>query len=176
VGTVTSPIGTVHRLPLTGLTDGGCYAFSGIMSAIPPGTMAQWQHLGPLMSNVTGVCGREGSGGSFSASEITLRMVLVGYADYPSPAPVYPPAGDLPLTFTANVALTTSDGVHRICKPYVMKASNNGSAGNDAAATGGTVTYTKIDATGVAGSWDLAFNSDHTTGAFDCAWCGTPPA
>jgi len=175
MGTVTSPTGTVHGIPLTGLTDCGCYAFSGITSPVPPSTMAQWQYLGPLMSNITGVCTRL-PGGSFSASEITLRMVLVGYADYPGNAPVYPPAGDLPLTFQANQVLTTSDGVHRICKPYVMQAGRNGHAGSDIAAASGTVTYTKIDATGVTGSWDLMFNSDHTTGQFDCAWCGTPPA
>jgi hypothetical protein len=172
---VTSPTGTVNGHLLTGLTDGGCYAFGGITSPVPPNVMAQRQHLGPLMSNVTAVCTRLAGGGNYNAHEITLRFVLIGYADYPGNAPVYPPAGDLPLTFTANQILTTSDSVHRVCKPYVMQAGNNGHAGNDTAATGGTVTYTKIDNTGVAGSWDLTFGTDHTTGQFDCAWCGTPP-
>jgi hypothetical protein len=175
MGTVTSPTGTVKGIPLTGLTDGGCYGFGGLINSVPPSTPAQWQFLGPLMSSVSGVCSRLSGGGNYHAGEITLRFDLFGYADYPGNAPVYPPAADLPLTFTANQLLTTSDGVHRMCNPYVMKAGNNGHAGNDIAATGGTVTYTRIDATGVAGSWDLMFNGDHTTGGFDCAWCGTPP-
>jgi hypothetical protein len=170
-----SGTGTVHGYPLTGLTDGGCYAFGGITSAVPPSTMAQWQHLGPLMSNVTAVCTRLAGGGNYNAGEITLRLDLFGYADYPANAPVYPPAGDVPLTFTANQLLTTSDGVHRMCKPYVMKAGSNGHAGNDTAATGGTVTYTRISSAGVAGSWSLTFGSDTTAGSFDCGWCGTPP-
>lgn len=175
MGTVTSPAGTVHGLALTGLTDGGCFAFSGVTNPIPPSTMAQWQYVGPLMSNVTGVCSRLSGGGNYSPSEITLRLVLTGYADYPGNAPVYPPAGDLPLTLQVGQAVTTSDGVHRLCAPYVMQAQKNGHPGSDSSATGGTVTYTQMDSTGLAGSWDLLFNGDHTTGAFDCAWCGTPP-
>jgi hypothetical protein len=170
-----SGTGTVHGYPLTGLTDGGCYAFGGITSPVPPSTMAQWQHLGPLMSTVTSVCTRLAGGGNYNAGEITLRFVLLGYADYPGNAPVYPPAGDVPLTFQANQILATSDGVHRVCKPYVMKAGSNGHAGSDIAATGGTVTYDRISSLGVAGSWNLTFGSDTTAGSFDCGWCGTPP-
>lgn len=175
MGSVTSPTGTVKRIPLTGLTDCGCYGFSGFTSPPGPGADAQWQYLGPLMSDTASVCTRLSGGGNYSPGEITLRFVLLAYADYPANAPVYPPAADLPLTFTANTLFSTSDGVHRQCNPYVMKAGSNGHAGNDVAATGGTVTYTKIDNTGVAGSWDLMFNGDHTTGVFDCAWCGTAP-
>jgi hypothetical protein len=174
VGTITSPAGTVHGLALTGLTDCGCYAFSGFTGAVPPATPAQWQFVA-LASDHAGVCPAEPANGTYRDSEITFRLTLVGWADYPADAPVYPPAGDLPLTFQANQILTTSDGAHRVCRPAVMQA-HRGSAGTDHAATSGTVTVTQWDSGGVTASWDLAFNGDHTTGAMSAPWCGTPPA
>jgi hypothetical protein len=166
MGSVTSPAGTVKRIPLSGLADAASYAFSS-----SPGPPAQWQFI-TLASDHADVCAD--AGGTFRDSEITLRLVLLGYADS-GPAPVYPPAGDLPLAMPANGTVTTSDGVHRTCRPYVMQAKN-GAAGNDIAATSGTVTVTEWDAGGVAAFWDLDFSGDHATGAMTAPWCGTPPA
>lgn len=174
MGSVTSPTGTVKRKDLTHLVDAGTYDYSGWTE--PQGTsMAQNQYLS-LCSDHADVCGRLGSGGSFAASEITLRFVIVNYALLPGSAPVYPPAADLPLTFTANTTQQTSDGVLRTCRPYVNQASSQGNAGTDVAATGGTVTFTRMDAGGMEASWDLWFDGDHTTGSFAAPWCGTPPA
>jgi hypothetical protein len=167
MGSVTNPAGTVRRIPLSGLTDAGSYGFSS-----SPGPPAQWQFTA-LASDVTGVCAD--AGGTFRGSEITFRLVMLGYADAPAPAPVYPPAASLPLVMPANQLVTTSDGVHRMCKPYVMQA-RNGSAGTDIAATSGTVTVTQWDAGGVTASWDLDFSGDRATGAMTAPWCGTPPA
>jgi hypothetical protein len=161
-----SAAGTVRRIPLSGLADAASYGFS---SGGPP---YQWQFLS-LASDHADVC--QLAGGPFRDSEITFRLDFVGYADAPAPAPVYPPPGDLPLTMTANQPVTTSDGVHRICKPYVMQA-RNGKQGTDSAATSGTVTVTGQDAGGIAASWDLQFNGDHATGSLLAPWCGTPPA
>lgn len=172
MGSVTSPAGTVKRIPLAGLADAASYGFSGYTSPPAPGTPAQWQFLS-LASDHADVCAD--AGGTFRDSEITFRLDFFGYADSPAGAPVYPPAGDLPLTMTANQAVTTSDGVHRQCSPYVMQAKN-GAAGTDHAATSGTVTVTQWDSSGVTASWDLAFNGDHTTGGLSAPWCGTPPA
>jgi hypothetical protein len=167
-----SGTGTVKRIPLAGLTDAASYAFSGSVSPPAPGVPAQWQ-FASLASDHADVCAT--AGGTFRDSEITFRLVLSGYADSPADAPVYPPAGDLPLTMTAGQVVTTSDGVHRICNPYVMQA-RNGKAGTDAAATSGTVTVTGWDSGGVTATWDLHFSGDHTTGSLAAPWCGTPPA
>jgi hypothetical protein len=170
VGSATAT-GTVKRIPLAGLADAASYAFSGSTQPIGANP-AQWQYMS-LASDHADVC--QDAGGTFQDSEITLRLVWLGYADNPAQAPVYPPAGDLPLTLQAGVTVTTSDGVHRTCMPYVMQA-RNGSAGNDVAATSGTVTVTQQDSGGVTASWDLYFNGDHATGAMTAPWCGTPPA
>jgi hypothetical protein len=167
-----SGTGTVKTIPLGGLADAGSYGFSGYTSPPGPGVNAQWQFLS-LASDHADVCAD--AGGTFRDSEITFRLDLFGYADNPADAPVYPPAGDLPLTMTANQLVTTSDGVHRMCKPYVMQA-RSGKAGKDTAAASGTVTVTQWDSGGVAASWDLQFNGDHTTGSLAAPWCGTPPA
>jgi hypothetical protein len=168
VGTVTNPTGIVKGHDLTHLADAGSDAFSGLIDPVGM-TQAQWQCYA-LLSDHT-ACG------ALEANEITLRFNLFGYADLPNSAPPYPPAADLPLTFQANQLLTTSDGVHRTCKPYVNQASSRGKAGVDAGATSGTITITRMDAGGVEGSWDLLFNGDHTTGdGFAAPWCGTPPA
>jgi hypothetical protein len=160
-----SGTGTVKRIPLAGLTDAASYGYS---AGGPP---YQWQFLS-LASDHADVCAD--AGGTFRDSEITLRLDMIGYA--PSgPAPVYPPAGDLPLVMTANQTVTTSDGVQRTCIPYVMQAKN-GMQGTDTAATSGTITVTQQDAGGVTASWDLYFGTDHATGAMTAPWCGTPPA
>jgi hypothetical protein len=167
LGSVTSPSGTVKSLPMTGLVDAACYAFSS-----SPGPPPQWQHLA-LASDHGGVCAD--AGGSFRPGEITFRLVMIGVGSG-HPTPVFPPPGDLPITFAANGTVTGSDGVQRTCQPLVMQAKANGTAGTDTAATGGTVTITKWDAaSGVAASWDLSFGSDHTTGSMTAPWCGTPP-
>ncbi len=167
-----SGTGTVKRIPLGGLTDAASYGFTGYVSPPGPGVNAQWQFIS-LASDHAGVCAD--AGGTFQDSEITFRLVLSGYADSPASAPVYPPAASLPLTMTPGQLVTTSDGVHRQCNPYVMQASN-GRAGTDHAATSGTVTVTQWDAGGVTASWNLAFNGDATTGSLSAPWCGTPPA
>jgi hypothetical protein len=167
-----SGTGTVKRISLAGLADAGSWAFSGYTSPPAPGTPAQWQFFS-LASDHADVCAD--AGGTWRDSEITFRLDFVAYADYPADAPVYPPAADLPLTMTANATVTTSDGVHRMCKPYVMQAKN-GNQGTDNLATSGTITVTGWDAGGVTASWDLHFNGDHTTGSMTAPWCGTPPA
>jgi hypothetical protein len=167
-----SGTGTVKGHPLAGLTDAASYAFSGYTSPPAPGTPAQWQFVS-LASDHADVC--QDAGGTWRDSEITFRLDLFGYADTGANAPVYPPAGDLPLALTPGQVVTTSDGVHRFCRPYVMQAKN-GHQGTDNAATSGTVTVTQQDAGGVTASWDLQFNGDHTTGSLTAPWCGTPPA
>jgi hypothetical protein len=91
---------------------------------------------------------------------------------------VYPPAADLPLTFTVpDVQQTTSDGVTRIVRAYFMKAKSGGGVGNDVAATGGTVTFTAMDSTQFEGSYSLTFPSSQSAAVdgFVAPWCGTAP-
>lgn len=167
-GTVTNPTGSVKGVPLTGLVDAYTGNYGGSAAASPP----QWQHV-VLMSATSGACGREGSGGGYAPSEVTLRFTLVGYWNTAGQLPpVQPPAADLPLTFQASgVWLTTSEGVQRYLKAYFMKARSNGGVGTDVAATSGTATFTTATNGTYDGSYDLWFGSDHATGAFTAPWC-----
>jgi hypothetical protein len=135
--------------------------------------MAQWNHA-VLLSSQAGACA---VGNPYSGNELTLRLVLFGYVEQPACASPYPPAADLPLTFAVpNVLQTTSDGVHRsVLGAYVMKAKSGGGIGNDIAASGGTVTLTRMDATQFEGSYDVVFGSAHATGSFVAPWCGSAP-
>lgn len=168
-GSVTDPTGSVNGKNLAGLVDAYTGTWSGINS--PSGaTMAQWQHL-VLLSNVTGVCARMGTSGTFAPNEITLRATMVGYIELPGDAPTVPPATDLPLTLPAGQQVTTSDGVHRMASPYVNQARKNGGAGSDTAATGGSVTFTRMDTISYEGSYDLWFGTSRVTGSFVAPWC-----
>jgi hypothetical protein len=170
-GTVTNPTGSVKGNSLTGLQDAYTGNYSGSAQTIPP----QWQHA-VLLSDQTGACTREGSGGSYGPSELTVRFTMIGYWNTNGQLPpVQPPAAVMPLTFQATAWLQTSDGVQRVCNPYFMKARSNGGTGSDVAATSGTVTFTRMDATNYEGSYDLYFGSDHITGSFVAPWCGTAP-
>jgi hypothetical protein len=167
VGSVTSPTGSVNGNSLTGLQDAYTGNYGGSAQTIPP----QGQHV-VLLSNVAGACVREGSGGVYAAAELTVRLTVVFYWNNNGQlTPIQPPSADLPLTFTAGTWLTSSDGVNRVVNPYFMKARNNGGAGSDVAATGGTVTFTRMDTTAYEGSYDLWFGSDHITGSFAAPWC-----
>ncbi len=42
-------------------------------------------------------------------------------------------------------------------------------------ATSGTVTFTRVDACGVVGTFDLTFNADHVTGSFAAPACANVP-
>lgn len=166
-GSVTSPTGSVSGNSLTGLCDAYTGNYGGSALTLPP----QWQHA-VLLSATTGACAREGSGGAYAGGELTLRFTMIGYWNTAGQLPpVQPPTADLPLVFTANSWLVTSEGVSRVCKPYFMKAGNNGGAGRDVAATSGTVTFTRMDTTNYEGSYDLYFSSDHVTGSFVAPWC-----
>lgn len=168
-GSVTNPTGSVGGTSLTGLVDAYTGNYGGSAQTTPP----QWQHA-VLLSATTGACGREGSGGSYAAGEVTLRFTLVGYWNTAGQLPpVYPPT---PVAFTADGTwLTTSDGVQRQLKAYVMKARSNGNPGSDVAATSGTVTVSRADSAQYEGSYDLHFGTDHVTGSFVAPWCGTAP-
>jgi hypothetical protein len=167
MGSVANPTGSVKGVSTTGLVDAYTGNYGGSAATIPP----QWQHV-VLLSNVTGACAREGQGHGYAVNELTVRLTLIGYWNTNGQLPpVQPPAADLPLTLTAGQWLTTSDGVQRVCNPYFMKARSNGGAGSDVAATGGTVTFTRMDATQYEGSYDLAFGTDHITGSFIAPWC-----
>lgn len=88
--------------------------------------------------------------------------------------PVEPPAADLPVSFPATgTSVTTSDGVHRQLKAYAMKAKSNGAAGSDVVATGGTVTFTRMDRGpgSYEGSYDVRFGRSRVTGRFGAPWC-----
>lgn len=175
-GSVTNPTGSVKGVSLTGLADaytgnwGGLNGtYSGTTSPVGV-TLAQAQHL-VLLSATTGACAREGSGGSFAANEVTLRFVMLAYADLPDSMTTIPAAADVPLTFPTGAWVTTSDGVHRRATGTFMKAKSNGAAGTDSVATSGSVTFTTMDATEYAGSYDLYFGTDHVTGSFSAPWC-----
>jgi hypothetical protein len=171
-GSVTNPTGTVGGNNLTALQDAYTGHFGGILCPVG-GAMAQWNHA-VLLSSQASACT---VGNPYSSNELTLRLVPFGYIELPACASPYPPAGDLPLTFTVpNVLQTTTDGVHRsVLGAYVMKAKSNGGVGNDIAATSGTVTFTAMDSTSFAGSFDLYFGAAHATGSFVAPWCGTAP-
>ena len=164
MGSVTSPTGSVNGTSLTGLQDAYTGNYGGSAATLPP----QWQHA-VLLSATTGACAREGSGGSYAAGEVTLRLTMIGYWSTAGQLPpVQPPS---PVTFTANTWQTTSDGVNRVCQPYFMKARNNGNPGSDVAATSGTIVFTRMDTTNYEASYDLYFGSDHVTGSFVAPWC-----
>lgn len=175
-GSVTSPTGSVKGHSLTGLVDAYTGNWSGLNGTYDgtttplSGAQAQAQHV-VLLSDQVGACSREGSGGSYGGSELTVRLTMIVYADLPNSMTTIPPSADVPLTFTANTWLTTSDGVHRVVNPYFMQASRNGGAGTPTQASGGTVTFTQADSTAYAGSYDLYWGTDHITGSFSAPWC-----
>lgn len=170
-GSVTNPTGTVAGNDLTTLKDAYAGNFGGLQCPADV-AMAQWQML-VLLSNAADACT---SGNPFLAGELTVRFVFVGYRELPDCAPVYPPAADLPLTWTLPNWRDTSDGVHRSLAAYFNKARSNGQAGNDVQATGGTVTFTAMDATSYQGSYNLQFPSGGSAaGSFVAPWCGTAP-
>jgi hypothetical protein len=175
-GSVTNPTGSVNGNSMTGLVDaytgnwGGLNGtYDGTTSPMA-GAQAQAQHV-VLLSNVTGACSREGSGGAYAANELTLRLTFIVYADLPNSMTTIPPAADLPLTFPAASWVTTSDGAHRIVTPYFMKAKSNGAKGSDVVATSGSVVITGADATTYTGTYDVYFGTDHITGSFASPWC-----
>lgn len=175
-GSVTSPTGSVKGHSLTGLVDAYTGNWSGLngtydgTTAPMSGAQAQAQHV-VMLSDQTGACSRKGSGGPYAGSELTVRLTMITYADLSGSITTIPAATDVPLTFTAGTWLTTSDGAHRVVNPYFMQARNNGGAGSDVAATGGTVTFTRMDSVAYEGSYDLYFNGDHITGSFAAPWC-----
>jgi TAT (twin-arginine translocation) pathway signal sequence len=171
-GSVTNPTGTVGGHNLSTLQDAYTGHFAGLKC--PAGAaQAQW-NMAVLLSSQAGACT---VGNPYSSNELTLRIVLFGYADLPDCASPYPPVGDLPLTFTVpNVLQTTSEGTHRsVLQAYVMKAKSNGGLGGDTAASSGTVTFTRMDSTQFEGSYDLRYGTSAVTGAFVAPWCGTAP-
>lgn len=170
-GSVTNPTGSVKGKSLTGLVDAYTGNYSGSELALPP----QWQHV-VLLSDQAGACVREGSGGSYASSELTVRLTMIGMRDDPPGVlpPVQPPAGDLPLTFavpTPEPWPATSDGVRRYLQPYFMQAGRNGNGGTPVTATAGTVTFAQMDSGVYVGSYDLYWGADHITGQFSAPWC-----
>jgi len=172
MGSVTNPTGSVNGNSLTGLQDAYAGNFGGLLCPAG-GVQAQWNHV-VLLSSAADACG---TGNPYVGGEVTVRLVPLGWIGLPDCAPVYPPPGDLPLTFTVpDVQLVTSDGVTRIVRAYFMKAKANGGLGNDVAATGGTVTFTRMDATAYEGSATLTFPSGGSfSGSFVAPWCGQAP-
>jgi hypothetical protein len=169
-GTVTSPTGSVKGVSYAGLTDAYTGNYGGSVATVSP----QWQHV-VLLSDKAGACDRSGAGEPYAGSEITLRFTLVGYGNTAGRLPpVQPPAADLPLSFPATGTwVTTSDGVRRQLKAYAMKARSNGAAGPDVVATGGTVTFTRMDPGpgSYEGSYDVRFGRGRVTGRFGAPWC-----
>ena len=169
-GTVTSPTGSVKGVSYAGLSDAYTGNYGGSIATVSP----QWQHA-VLLSDTTGACGRSGAGEPYAANEVTLRFTLVGYDNTAGQLPpVQPPAADLPLSFPATGTwVTTSDGVRRQLKAYAMKAKSNGAAGSDLVATGGTVTFTRMDPGpgSYQGSYDVRFGRGRVTGRFGAPWC-----
>ena len=169
-GPVTGPTGSVKGVSYAGLTDAYTGNYGGSVATVEP----QWQHA-VLLSDTPGACGRSGAGEPYAANEVTLRFTLVGYATTAGQLPpVQPPAADLPLTFPATGRwVTTSDGVQRQLKAYAMKAKSNGAAGSDLVASGGTVTFTRMDPGpgSYEGSYDVRFGRGRVTGGFGAPWC-----
>jgi hypothetical protein len=169
-GTLTGPTGSVKGVSYARLTDAYTGNYSGSVATVSP----QWQHA-VLLSDTTGACGRSGAGEPYAPNEVTLRFTLVGYDNTAGQLPpVQPPAADLPLSFPATGTwVTTSDGVQRQLKAYAMKAKSNGAAGSDLAATGGTVTFTRMDPGpgSYEGSYDVRFGRGRVTGRFSAPWC-----
>jgi hypothetical protein len=173
-GSVTNPTGSVGGNNLSTLVDAYTGNFGGITEPLGT-TQAQWNYLS-LLSATPDPCARKGAGGLYAPNELLLLFVLVGYADLPNPAPWQPPAEALPLTFTGAAWLETSDQVYRQCLPQVMRATKGGKPGNAVVATGGTVTFTRYDATSQDGTYDLSFPDGGTAaGSFTAPWCGPPP-
>jgi hypothetical protein len=172
MGSVTDPTGSVSGNSLTGLQDAYAGNWGGLLCPAG-GVQAQWNHV-VLLSSQVGACA---AGSPYSANELTIRLVLLGWVGLPDCAPVYLPAADLPLTFTVpDVQQVTSDGVTRTVRAYFMKAKSGGGVGNDVAATGGTVSFTRADSVQYEGSATLMFPSGGSfAGSFVAPWCGAAP-
>jgi hypothetical protein len=103
-----------------------------------------------LLAAVSG-CGSVASGSTAEAAGGTVANPTGAIKGPPSCCPTTP----APVTGRALAAVTP--------------ATRSGD--RDTAATGGTITFTQMDATSYAGSYDLYFGTDHMTGSFLAPWC-----
>jgi hypothetical protein len=112
-GTVANPTGSIKGQTLTGLVDaytGNWRGLNGTSSATTTqvGTAkAQWQHA-VLLSDHTGACGREGSGGGYAGNEVG-RPATPRPPAGPSPSPRWM-RPRTPARMTCTSAPTTSPG------------------------------------------------------------------
>ena len=65
---------------------------------------------------------------------------------------------------SVDVNVQYIDGMCQLPYPYPVES------------TSGTVVVTKVDSSGIAGTFDVMFGADHLTGSFDAPTCGGPSA
>jgi hypothetical protein len=153
-GTVTDPRGSVGKTTLTDLVD----AYSQV-------TGVDWQHqLYSTLSNKPGVCSRYRQN-QVVAGEKWLVVIQTAYRSDMQPAPFAPG------TYGIGVGTTGPDGTLRTAEATFQPFGRNCSEGGQQEATSGTVTYTTVTDTLVAGSYDLLFGRSRVTGSFTAPTC-----
>jgi hypothetical protein len=153
-GSVTGPLGSVGKTPLTDLVD----AYSQV-------TGVDWQHqLFSTLSNKPGVCARYRQN-QVVAGEKWLLVIQTAYRSDRQPAPFAPG------TYGIGVGTTGPDGTLRTVDATFQPFGRNCSEGGQQEATGGTVTYTVVTDTQVAGSYDLMFGRSRVQGSFTAPLC-----
>jgi hypothetical protein len=160
-GSVANPSGSIGKTSLTDLVD----AYSQV-------TGVEWQHqLFSTLSNKPGVCARYRQN-QVVVNEKWLIVVQTAYRSDRQPAPFAPGA------YGIGVGTTGPDGTLRTADATFQPFGRNCSEGGQQEATGGTVTYTTVTDTLVAGSYDLLFGRSRVTGTFSapmCALCAPRP-
>jgi hypothetical protein len=153
-GRVTDPRGSVGKTALTDLVD----AYSQV-------TGVDWQHqLYSTLSNKPGVCARYRQNQAV-VNERWLLVIQTAYRSDRQPAPFAPG------TYGIDVGTTGPDGTLRTVDATFQPFGRNCSEGGQQEATGGTVTYTTVSDSLVAGSYDLLFGRSRVTGSFTAPTC-----
>lgn len=81
------------------------------------------------------------------------------------------------LTFLPQIGPTSARAYDVPSEYYVAYASDDATChvSIDTSASQGTVTISKIDGSGIEGTFDLTFSTGHVTGSFDTATCSPAP-
>lgn len=108
-----------------------------------------------VVVGITDYKGACGLGNDVKANSNVMAIIYLGST------PLVPATIDIAQTNTMSIQFTEFDGT---CQSPAGESASSG-----------TVTFTRVDECGVAGSFDLTFNSDHVTGLFSAPVCAAAP-
>lgn len=163
-GSVTGETGSIKGTPLTNLVD----AYTGVSGV-------SFQHqLFSTLSSATGSCAHFRNNEIVASENWLIPNQIAWNPDNQTNAPFA--TG----TYTIGSETIGADGItHYSAAATFIPHGKSCSSGGQVDASAGSITYTTVNDTLVAGSYDLYFNSDHVTGTFSapvCTLCAARPS